>query len=238
MARYKPYDVQQGEFIPLSFADQLLPGSFEHTRHELVEQPLDLSIFAQRYCNAKTGRLAYDPAVLRKIVLYGSYKGRVASRRLEEACRRNVVFMALSADTRPPCTTIADVGAQLGHESIALFCDVLLYCEALGLLGKEHLASDGCKLPSHASKQWSGTHEARKEQQEKCEKAAGKIVRRHRERDGRAPEGALSEPEQKKLERDRKKSEKIKAFLASTPKKVGLSGNEPKCMSPIRTARR
>jgi hypothetical protein len=29
MARYKPYDVGQGKFIPVSFPDQILPGSFE-----------------------------------------------------------------------------------------------------------------------------------------------------------------------------------------------------------------
>jgi hypothetical protein len=58
-------------FIPLSFADQILPGSCEHTLNELVEKHLDLSIFEQRYCNDETGRLAYAPAVLLKIVLYG-----------------------------------------------------------------------------------------------------------------------------------------------------------------------
>lgn len=193
-----------------------------------MEKHRDLSIFEQRYRNDKTGRLAYDPAVLLKIVLYGYYKGIVSSRRLEEACRRNVVFMALSADTRPHFTTIADFVAQMEHEIIALFCDVLLYCDALGLIGKEHFAIDGCKLPSNASKQWSGTHEELKEKQEKFEKAAGEIVRRHRERDGREHEGALSEPEQKKLERYRKKIKKIKAFLARTLNKVGPSGNEQK----------
>jgi transposase len=228
MARYKPYELQQGKFIPLSFADQILPGSFEHTLNELLEKHLDLSIFEQRYCNDATGRVAYDSAVLLKIVLYGYYKGIVSSRRREEACRRNVVFMALSADTRPHCTTIADCVSQMEHEIIALFCDVLLYYDALGLIGKEHFAIDGCKLPSNASKQWSGTHAELQEKQEKFEKAAGEIVRRHRERDGREKEGALSEPEQKQLARYRKKIEKIKAFFTSTPKKVGPSGNEQK----------
>lgn len=76
MARYKPYDVDQGKFIPVSFRDQILPGSFEYALHEIVEQHIDLTPFEARYTNDDTGRLAYDPAVLLKIVLYGYYKHR------------------------------------------------------------------------------------------------------------------------------------------------------------------
>jgi hypothetical protein len=83
----------------------------------------------------------------------------VASRRLDEACRRNVVCMALSAGPRPHCTTLAGVVSQRGHASIGRFCAVLLYGEELGLMGKEHFAIDGCKLPSHASTPWTGDGE-------------------------------------------------------------------------------
>src|SRR5574341_1027357 len=107
MARYKPYDLKQDKMIPLSYADQIVAGSYEHALNELVEEHLDLSVFERRYRNDQTGRLAYDPKVLLKIVLYGYSKGIVSSRKLTEACCRNVVFMALSADTRPPFTTIA-----------------------------------------------------------------------------------------------------------------------------------
>jgi transposase len=108
MARYKPYDVNQDKFIPVSYRDQILPGSFEHALNEIVEEHLDLAAFEARYENDETGRLAYDPAVLLKIVLYGYYKGIVSSRKLAEACGRHVTFMALSADSRPHFTTIAD----------------------------------------------------------------------------------------------------------------------------------
>jgi hypothetical protein len=101
MARYKPYDLKQAKLIPVSYSDQIVRGSFEYALNEIVEQHLVLSVFEQRYRNADTGRLAYDPKVLLKIVLYGYYKGIVSSRKLAEACCRNVVFMALSADTRP-----------------------------------------------------------------------------------------------------------------------------------------
>ena len=228
MARYKPYNLKQDKFIPIAYADQILPGSFEHTLNELVEHQLDLSVFEKRYRNDETGRLAYDPAVLLKIVLYGYYKGIISSRRLEEACRRNVVFMALSADTRPHFTTLAAFVSALEQEIVALFRDVLLYCEELGLIGKEHFAVDGCKLPSNASKQWSGTHEELRERQQKMEQAAQAIVRRHRERDAREQDGPVAEQDEQKLATYRAKIQKIKTFLASAQKNLGPSGNERK----------
>jgi len=228
MARYKPYDLNQNKFIAVSYSDQILPGSFEHTLNELVENELDLSVFEARYLNDQTGRLAYDPAVLLKIVLYGYYKGIISSRKLEEACCRNVVFMALSADTRPHFTTIAAFVSGLENEIVALFRDVLLYCTELGLVGKEHFAIDGCKLPSNASKQWSGTHEELAAKREKMEKAARAIVRRHRSRDARETDGPAAEHDEKKLATYRAKIKKIKEFLATAPKNIGPSGKERK----------
>jgi hypothetical protein len=104
MARYKPYDVHQDKFIPVSFRDQILLGFFEYALNEIVDRHIDLAPFEARYANDQTGRLAYDPAVLLKIVLYGYYKGIVSSRKLAEGCERHVVFLALSADTRPHFT--------------------------------------------------------------------------------------------------------------------------------------
>jgi len=47
MARYKPYNLQQDKWIPLSYADQIVPGSFEYALN--VEQYLDLTVF-ERHC--------------------------------------------------------------------------------------------------------------------------------------------------------------------------------------------
>jgi transposase len=135
MARYKAYDLNQAKMIPISYSDQIVARSFEHALNELVEEHLDLSVFEQRYANDATGRLAYDPKVLLKIVLYGYYKGIISSRALAEACRRNVVFMAISADTRPHFTTLAAFVSELDREIVSLFRDVLLYASELGLIG-------------------------------------------------------------------------------------------------------
>jgi len=228
MARYKPYDLNQAKMIPLSYADQIVEGSFEYALNEIVEEHLDLTVFEKRYANDETGRPAYDPRVLLKVVLYGYSKGIISSRTLAEACRRNVVFMALSADTRPHFTTLAGFVSELDREIVSLFRDVLLYASELGLIGKEHFAVDGCKLPSNASKQWSGTHRELAEKRKKLERVAERIVERHRERDGNEKDGTSPLKDTKKVEKYRRKVEQIKAFLEQGKKKLGPSGKEHK----------
>lgn len=228
MARYKPYDVNQVTLIPVSFPDQILPGSFEYALNEIVDRHIDLRPFEVRYQNDETGCLAYAPAILLKIVLFGYYKGLISSRRLAEACERNVQFKALTADTQPHFTTIADFVATMDQEIAGVFRDVLIYADALGLIGKETFAIDGCKLPSNASKEWSGTHDELKNKQQKYEAAAKKIVARHRGRDAKEKLSPMAEQDNKKLATYKCKIEKIKTFLKSNSKNMGPSGNERK----------
>ena len=70
MARYKPYQYDQMVLVPLSFQDQLEPGSFEYTLNELVEHHLDLSVFEARYQNDRTGARAIHPKLLLKVILF------------------------------------------------------------------------------------------------------------------------------------------------------------------------
>src|SRR4029453_9831323 len=107
MARFKHYDYGQMKMLPVSFSEQILPGSFEHTLNHLIDQEIDLTVFEHRYRNDESGAPAYDPAILLKIILYAYSRGVTASRQIERLCRENVVFMALSADSAPHFTTIA-----------------------------------------------------------------------------------------------------------------------------------
>ena len=228
MARYKPYDVKQVTLIPVSFPDQILPGSFEYALNEIVDEHMDLRSFEARYQNDETGCLAYDPAILLKIILFGYYKGLISSRRLAEACERNVQFKALTADTQPHFTTIADFVASMHEEVVGVFRDVLIYADALGLISKDTFAIDGCKLPSNASKEWSGTHEELRKKQKKYEAAAKGIVARHRDRDDKETLSPMAEQDDKKLATYKRKIEKIKTFLRGGKKNIGPSGSERK----------
>ena len=157
MARFKTYDYRQRVLLPVSLGDQLMPGTLEFAIHTLVEKRLDMSIFECKYRNDETGRAAYDPKVLLKVVLLAYSRGLISSRKIEQACRENVVFMALACGQQPDHSTIAAFVSSMKDEILPLFRDVLLVCEEMNLLGGTMFALDGCKLPANASKEWSGT---------------------------------------------------------------------------------
>lgn len=224
MARYKDYSYGQMKMIPVAFERQILPGSFEYSLSWLIDHELDLSAFEARYRNDDGGRPAYDPRLLLKIVLLAYAKGVTSSRRIEALCRENVTFMALSADTRPDHSTIADFVSRSPEALGDLFSQVVLMCDHLGLIGKEMFAIDGCKLPSNASKAWSGTHGELRKKKQKIDRAVRRMLARHREVDGREEEADILEREQAQIETLRAASRKIKRFLAESEERRGVSG--------------
>lgn len=68
MARYKYIDTNP-RFLAVDLAKQLLPGTFEHAVHHLLEHAIDLSAFDERFQNDTTGRAAYPPKMLLQVVL-------------------------------------------------------------------------------------------------------------------------------------------------------------------------
>jgi len=112
MARYKKYDYSQMKMLPVSYAAQIVPGTFEHTLNRRVDEEFDLKVFEARYKNDETGAPAYDPAILLKVILFTNSRGVAASREIERLCRENVVFMALSADSSPHFTIESPISSR------------------------------------------------------------------------------------------------------------------------------
>ena len=78
--------------VVINFEEQLQPGTFEYAIHYLVSEKLDLSIFDTEYNNDETGRPAYDPAILLKIILFAYSKGITSSREIQWCCETNIIF--------------------------------------------------------------------------------------------------------------------------------------------------
>jgi len=224
MARYKDYNLDQMKMIPVSFDRQILPGSFEYSLAWLVDNELDLSAFAEQYRNDDNGRPAYDPALLLKIVIYAYSRGITSSRRIERLCRENIIFMALSADTQPHFTTLADFISRSPEAIAELFTQIVLMCDQLGLIGKEMFAIDGCKLPSNASKEWSGTHDELEKKHRKLDRAVRRILSKHRATDQQEQDVAIVDREREQIKKLRAASRKIKGFLEKNEERTGVSG--------------
>jgi transposase len=191
MARYKPYDYHQTYLIPVSLEHQLLQGTLEYTIHHLVDNRMDESLFDARYKNDETGCPAYDPKMLLKVVLFAYSRGIVGSRRIEWLCRNHVICMALACLQSPDHSTIAAFVSSMTAEILSLFCDVLLVCEEQQLLGGTVFALDGLKLPSNASKAWSGTLEELQHKQEKLEAKIAQLLAEHQQADAEEREGVF-----------------------------------------------
>lgn len=170
MANFKPYDYNQSTMVVINFEEQLQPGTFEHAIHYLISERLDLSIFHPKYKNDEGGRPAYDPAILLKIILFAYSKGITSSREIEWCCQTNIIFKALSCDTVPHFTTIASFVSSYPDAIEAIFEQIVLVCDEEGLIGNELFAIDGCKLPSNAAKEWSGTLEELAQKRDKIKR--------------------------------------------------------------------
>ena len=153
--------------------------------------------------------------------------------------KENVVAKALTKGLEPDHATIA---AFVSTNIVAveeLFTQVLLQCSELKLITGEMFAIDGCKLPSNASKEWSGKMAELETKRDKLKKYIVRIVEQHKklDKDAKAKKqqdkypktmGNGKERRKRAVERLEKKLQKLDEFLKDAKPKIGVSGEEVK----------
>ena len=227
MARYKPQD-RNSLLLPVVLSEQILPGSFAFALDYLADNELDLSAMDAKFKNDEVGASAYDPRVMFKIVLLAYSQGLISSRTIEQACLRNVQFIAISGDSQPSHTHIAKFVCNLGEQIKPLFSQVLMTCDAQGLIGRDMFAIDGVKLPSNASKERSGTHEELRHRARRLDQAADKILALHQAQDKQGGEQELQPKRQARIDALRMEAKRTREFLASNQKRMNRKGQELK----------
>jgi transposase len=228
MPKFIPYDHNQNAMIVINFRDQLQLGTFEHAIHYLIQDKLDLSVFNPAYKNQQQGRPAYDPRVLLSIVLFAYSKGITSSREIQWCCETNIIFKALSCDTAPHFTTIASFISSHPQSIEKIFEQILLICHEQGLLGNELFAIDGCKMPSNAAKEWSGTFQELTDKRDKLKKLVQHHLAEHRridQNDSAAEEKARRT--QQTIDTLNQAHDKIDQFLKTEKPRLG-HGKKPK----------
>lgn len=223
MARYITNSRNQGIMLSINLDDQLIPGTLEATIDAVVDEQLDLSAVDATFKNDWDGAPAYNPADLLKVVFCAYLRGFFSSRSIERLCRDSVVFIALSGDLRPDHATIARFVSRLAPHIEMLFGQVLLYCDSLDLLSGTTLAIDGCKIPSNAAKESSGTFAELKKKRARFQEIAQELMEKAQ---------AAEDEEQRRLllraEKHRSRMERIGAFLDSHEERMGTRKKEIK----------
>lgn len=132
--------------------------------------------------------------------------------------------MALSADSHPHFTTIANFISTMDKEIAPLFTQILSICYANNVIGGNMFAIDGCKISSNCSKEWSGTKGELLKKARKIEESIEYLLIKHREADKNTYNESQEEKEKASIEKLEAKSQKIREWLKKNDEKIGVQG--------------
>lgn len=101
----------------------------------------------------ETGRKAYHPADLLKILVYGYFNGISSSRKLERETQRNIEMKWLTSDSVPDHKTISDFRKDNPDLIDGLFKHLIIRFKEQGLIIGKSITVDGTKIKAYASKE-------------------------------------------------------------------------------------
>ncbi len=169
-----------------------------------------------------------------KIILFAYSKGITSSREIEWCCHANIIFKALSCDTMPHFSTIANFDSGHADAIENLFEQILLVCHEQGLPGNELFAIDGCKISSNASKEWSGTFKELEQKRNKIKRLVKHHLSEHQKSDQyeTRDEARLKRTEQT-IETLNAASDRIDTFLKTNSPRIGQGKRSKEVKSNI-----
>ena len=105
---YRPWEPQRYRHEAHSPDAKLPEGDMVFFLLDTVPQ-LDLSRFYALYEDETRGAPPFDPAMMVCLLLYAYCVGVFSSRKIAQACERNLAFLAIVGAERPDFRTISDV---------------------------------------------------------------------------------------------------------------------------------
>jgi transposase len=113
---------------------------------------LDLSRCYAPYEDETRGAPPFDPTMMVCLLLYAYCVGVFASRKIAQACARNLAFIAIVGEDRPDFRTISDVRKLHLAAFVDIFVQVLRIAAESGLVKLGNVSTDGTKLQGNASR--------------------------------------------------------------------------------------
>src|SRR2546429_6739219 len=148
---YRPWEPQRYRQEAQSPDAKLPEGDVVFFLLDTVPQ-VDLRRFYAPYEHETRGAPPFDPAMMVCLLLYAYCVGVFSSRKIAQACERNMAFIAIVGQERPDFRTISDF-RKLHLEAFRdVFGQVLRVAGEAGLVRLGNVATDGTKMQGNASR--------------------------------------------------------------------------------------
>jgi transposase len=148
---YRPWEPQRYRRVAHSPEAKLPEGDLVFFLLDTVPQ-LDLSRFYAPYEDETRGAPPFDPAMMVCLLLYAYCVGVFSSRKIAQACERNLAFVAIVGEDRPDFRTLSDFRKLHLDAFRDMFVHVLRVAGEAGLVKLGNVATDGTKIQGNASR--------------------------------------------------------------------------------------
>jgi transposase len=212
---WNPEAYGQQAFRP---ADRLPEGDLVFFLLDSVPQ-LDLDAFYASYELETRGQPPFDPSLLVCLLLYSYCVGVYSSRKIAQACERNLAFLTIVGDDRPDFRTISDF--RKGHlEAFAdLFTQVLRLAAEAGLVRLGNLAFDGSKFLGQASRHKAMSYGYLKKEEARLRQEIAALLQQAQETDAQE-DAALGSRRGDELPAELQRREQRLAVIAAAKRRL------------------
>jgi len=166
------------------------------------------------------GSKPFHPAMLVALLFYGYSTGVFSSRKLEKATYDSIAFRYICANTNPDHDTIASFRKRFLKELGALFVEILVVGEAMGLVKLGAISLDGTKIKANASKHKALSWEYANRLEAQLKQEVEELMRLAEEADQR------SRPEEMDIPEELKRREERLAAIARAKEEIQARAQE------------
>ncbi len=223
--KYRAWNPEAYAHQPLSPADRLPEDDLVFFLLDVVPQ-LDLDAFYESYELETRGQPPFDPTMLVCLLLYSYCVGVYSSRKIAQACERNLAFLAIVGDDRPDFRTISDFRKEHLELLAALFVQVLKLAAQAGMVRLGNLAFDGSKFTGQASRHKAMSYGYMLKEEERLKAEIEALLKQAAKTDGE--EDALHGSRRgDELPEELKRREDRLAVIAAAKQRLGGAGRGP-----------
>lgn len=194
-ASFMPYNQGQITFLPPSLEDLIPKNHVVRIVNNAIDN-INLSSLTEQYPGG--GRSSYSPLMMLKIIIYAYVDMIYSCRKIEKACRENVMYMWLSGGATPDFITINRFRSErMKGVLLDVFTEIIALLAEEGYINLENYFLDGTKIEANASKYswvWGKSTKRYKENLRlKCAKLFAEIEQTDQEETARYGEKNLEE---------------------------------------------